>query len=1256
MKKTNILASKCVAFALIGFSIFSPLFTQAAVAKKVNLKLDYKFGQSKKANLAAVVASTPGISFTNPADGGSLAVGRSVLITAHINGITPNVNTIDLYIDNSYVTQLNSNGSGDFSNYINTNIYNNGSHTLSTSITNFGRQVYSTSATVYLGVTPPTSQDTTPPTPPTVSGQATSQSTISLTWFGSTDNVAVYGYQIFRNGVSLNTTNTTTYTDSNLQPNTTYNYTVKAYDAAGNISVSSNSVSITTQSITPPAQDTTPPSTPTIYGSAQSPTSASLSWTTSTDNVGVAGYELKRNGTLVSNSNTTFYNDSSLSPSTTYSYTIRAFDASGNYSNSTSVSITTQANPPAPSTSLAFTQPTNNSTVDNSRSILVSISYSGFTPDATYAILNVDGENNTFLSISSNSATGYMNTNRFSVGRHILSVSLSDIQGNNYIATQTVYFGVSAPVLNPPVISAFVAVPSTITAGQSSNLSFVVSDATSLSINQNVGNVTGLSSKIVTPNTTTNYTITATNSVGTVTKSVTVTVNPYIPPSDTTPPSTPAISGSATSPTGATISWTTSTDNVGVTGYELKRNNTTISNGNVTSYTDSSLTPSTSYTYSIRAFDQAGNYSTSNATTITTPSVPTPPTISSFSVAPSTTVGGNSVTFNFAVSNATSQAIDNGVGTVTGTTKTISTQVVLATTTLAYTMTATNSVGSVTKQTVLTLTPVPPTPPTPDTTPPTAPANLTATTTQTTATLNWSASTDNIAVAGYTIARNNTPLATTTSLTYSDTSLTPSTTYLYTVRAFDTSNNVSTPANISATTLATPTLPTVPSIVSFGVTPSTVVGGDSVSFSWTATSTPISGGLTYSLDQGIGFVNDVTKTISTQIVAATTTLIYTLTATNSVGSVTKQTSLTLTPVPLVQDTTPPSTPSLSVSTTTQTSITLVWNSSTDNVGVTNYFVYRGGVKISTLSSSQNTFNDTGLTPYTEYTYIVYAVDAAGNISLPSNAIKVTTLPTPNSNPIGHNDGIDANLLLTGWTQDPDNISLANSVDIYVDKNKGTAGAVAIHQIANINRSDVGAHGFSYTLPSTLNDGSSHDIWVWANDLTDTSGAHDVMLSGSPATYQNSVSNLPSITRFDLSFPSIIEGQFTQLYVVAKNFTTISIDNGIGIVNSGTVTSVSPATTTTYTVTATNAFGSVKKQATLTVIPARDVTPPTAPTYLSGVSTENSITLNWLQSSDNVGVVGYKIFQNAIQIGTTSEDIYKYKSDSKYAIYVFRDCV
>jgi aryl-phospho-beta-D-glucosidase BglC (GH1 family)/chitodextrinase len=90
--------------------------------------------------------------------------------------------------------------------------------------------------------------------------------------------------------------------------------------------------------------DTTAPSVPSgLAVTGTTSNSASLSWTASTDNVGVSNYQIFRNGAIVSSATGTTFTDTGLSPATTYSYTVRARDAAGNTSAaSTAVSATTQ--------------------------------------------------------------------------------------------------------------------------------------------------------------------------------------------------------------------------------------------------------------------------------------------------------------------------------------------------------------------------------------------------------------------------------------------------------------------------------------------------------------------------------------------------------------------------------------------------------------------------------------------------------------------------------------------------------------------------------------------------------------------------------------------------------------------------------------------------------------------------------------------------------------------------------------------------
>lgn len=93
-----------------------------------------------------------------------------------------------------------------------------------------------------------TTTDTQAPTAPQLSASAATQNSTTLSWSGSTDNVAVTGYDVYRGTSLLGSTSSTTYAVTGLTPATTYTFTVKAKDAAGNISAASNAVSVTTQS------------------------------------------------------------------------------------------------------------------------------------------------------------------------------------------------------------------------------------------------------------------------------------------------------------------------------------------------------------------------------------------------------------------------------------------------------------------------------------------------------------------------------------------------------------------------------------------------------------------------------------------------------------------------------------------------------------------------------------------------------------------------------------------------------------------------------------------------------------------------------------------------------------------------------------------------------------------------------------------------------------------------------------------------
>jgi chitodextrinase len=180
-----------------------------------------------------------------------------------------------------------------------------------------------------------------PPSVPAGLAKVSATSTqVVINWTASTDTggPGLAGYRIYRGGTQIGTSTAASYTDSTTAGTTTYSYTVSAYDTAGNASAQSSPLSVTTP-------DTIPPSVPTgLSGSAASATQVNLSWSASSDTggSGLAGYKIYRAGAQIGTSASTSYSDTTVSGSTTYTYTVAAYDNAGNTSaQSSGASVTT---------------------------------------------------------------------------------------------------------------------------------------------------------------------------------------------------------------------------------------------------------------------------------------------------------------------------------------------------------------------------------------------------------------------------------------------------------------------------------------------------------------------------------------------------------------------------------------------------------------------------------------------------------------------------------------------------------------------------------------------------------------------------------------------------------------------------------------------------------------------------------------------------------------------------------------------------
>jgi len=204
--------------------------------------------------------------------------------------------------------------------------------------------------------------DTTPPTAPgNLAVTAVTTSSLSISWAASTDNVGVAGYDVYAdNGYAgdarTGSTTTTSYTVSSLSCGTSYTISVAAFDGSGNYSSPTSLIAATS-----PCPDTVAPTTPTtLIATGATPSSISLSWGASFDNVGVSGYDVYKNGNKVASTVGTTYAVGSLSCATTYTLGVAAYDAAGNHSPVTTVKAATtacagDALPPTAPTNLTVT-------------------------------------------------------------------------------------------------------------------------------------------------------------------------------------------------------------------------------------------------------------------------------------------------------------------------------------------------------------------------------------------------------------------------------------------------------------------------------------------------------------------------------------------------------------------------------------------------------------------------------------------------------------------------------------------------------------------------------------------------------------------------------------------------------------------------------------------------------------------------------------------------------------------------------------
>jgi chitodextrinase len=305
---------------------------------------------------------------------------------------------------------------------------------------------------------------------------------------------------------------------------------------------------------------------------------------------------------------------------------------------------------------------------------------------------------------------------------------------------------------------------------------------------------------------------------------------------------------------------------------------------------------------------------------------------------------------------------------------------------------------------------------------PSVPAGVTAgTPTVTSISLTWTASTDNVSVAGYRVFRNGNQIATPSTPNYTDTGLTPNTAYSYRVAAYDAAGNVSAQSTALAVTTAPDVVaPTVP-----GAPTSTIQTMTSITINWTGSTDNVAVA-SYRIYRNGNQVGTVNPTAALNYVdsglAPNTFYNYSVSAVDSAGNASAQSPATS--VRTLPDTQAPTAPTALTGSAVGRNVTLNWQASTDNVAVTGYNVYRNGTSIASIGNV--TTYTISNAPTGSFNYTVTAHDAAGNTSAQSTAVTIAVYLPGDINKDTKVDVFDLSTLLNNWARTGTNTSDLNA--------------------------------------------------------------------------------------------------------------------------------------------------------------------------------------------------------------------------------------
>jgi cellulose 1,4-beta-cellobiosidase len=439
------------------------------------------------------------------------------------------------------------------------------------------------------------SDTTAPSTPGALTVTGTTSSTATLSWNASTDNVAVTGYDVYRGSTLAGTVTGTTFTDTGLNASTAYSYTVKAHDAAGNQSAASAAVTATTTPGTGTGTTTCDPQgTMSINGGEytlqanewNSTAQQCITATTGTAwSLSTANFNLPTNGAPATYPS--LYKGCHWGACTTNSNLPIQVSKLGSATSSWST-----VQPAAGAYDVAYdvwinSTPTTSGQPDGTEIMIWLNSRGGVSPfGSKTATATIDGRT---YDVWTGQQTGWK------IISYVLQTGTTSVSNLNVKSL----------------------IDDSVARGSTNANHYIIDAEAGFEVWQGGQ---GLATNSFSFNATT----------GTST--------------DTTPPSTPnGLAVTGTTSTTASLSWNASTDNVAVTGYDVYRGSTLAGTVTGTTFLDTGLTPSTAYSYTVKAHDAAGNQSAASA-----------------AVTATTTAGGSTGTLLTQGHNAWASSSENG--------------------------------------------------------------------------------------------------------------------------------------------------------------------------------------------------------------------------------------------------------------------------------------------------------------------------------------------------------------------------------------------------------------------------------------------------------------------------------------------------------------------------------------------------------------------------------------------------------------------